>query len=108
MVAEGQTLKLIIAVDPIPGTADNQMDPSLLTLDVDNSGKLSTPNARFPTVDTAGEDVPRDELDKILYTVENLRKTEFEDADEDEQTPKGPVVGQEEAGTDPMDVGEAT
>lgn len=107
--AEGQTVKLIVAVDPVPGTSDNQMDPSLLTLDVDNSGKVSTPNVLFPAVETADDDIPRDELDKILYTVENLRKTEFEDSDDAEQTPKGSVIiGQGEAGTDPMDVGEAT
>lgn len=104
--AEGHSLKLAVSVDAVPDTVDDRVDSSLLTLDVDGSGKVSAPNTLLPIVETADEDVTRDELDKILYAVENLRKTEFEDADEDEQPPKGPVISQGEGGADVMDVGE--
>lgn len=101
---EGRPLRLAVAADPDPDTADGSVDPSLVTITVDNNGRASAPDTPFPMTGPADAGVPRHELDKLLYAAENLRKTEFEDTDDGERSTKESAVDKGEGAPDPMDV----
>ena len=111
---EAQPLTLAVAIDPAPSTATaavtegavEELDSSLLTLVVEDGGSVSSPETHLPVVETVGMDISRAELDKILYTLENLRKTEMDDDGGDDKSIKEPVVEQEQAEAESMDVGE--
>ena len=111
---EAQPLTLAVAIDPAPSTATaavtegavEELDSSLLTLVVEDGGSVSSPETHLPVVETVGMDISRAELDKILYTLENLRKTEMDDDGGDEKSIKEPVAEQEQAEAESMDVGE--
>ena len=111
---ESRPQTLVVAIDPAPGTdveglggIPETLDSSLSTLIVEDSGGVSPPEVRLPVVATAGLDISRAELDRVLYSVENLRKTEVEGDDGgDEKSVKEPLAGQREAEAEPMDVGE--
>ena len=111
---EAQPLTLAVAIDPAPSTATaavtegavEALDSSLLTLVVEDGGSVSSPETHLPVVETVGMDISRAELDKILYTLENLRKTEMDDDGGDDKSIKEPVVEQEQAEAESMDVGE--
>ena len=111
---EAQPLTLAVAIDPAPSTATGavtegaveELDSSLLTLVVEDGGSVSSPETHLPVVETVGMDISRAELDKILYTLENLRKTEMDDDGGDDKSIKEPVAEQEQAEAESMDVGE--
>ena len=111
---EAQPLTLAVAIDPAPSTATaavtegavEELDSSLLTLVVEDGGSVSSPETHLPVVETVGMDISRAELDKILYTLENLRKTEMDDDGGDDKSIKEPVAEQEQAEAESMDVGE--
>lgn len=111
---EAQPLTLAVAIDPAPSTATaavtegavEELDSSLLTLVVEDGGSVSSPETHLPVVETVGMDISRAELDKILYTLENLRKTEMDDDGGDGKSIKEPVAEQEQAEAESMDVGE--
>lgn len=111
---EAQPLTLAVAIDPAPSTATaavtegavEALDSSLLTLVVEDGGSISSPEMHLPVVETVGMDISRAELDKILYTLENLRKTEMDDDGGDDKSIKEPVAEQAQAEAESMDVGE--
>ncbi|CAJ2501808.1 Uu.00g046610.m01.CDS01 [Anthostomella pinea] len=86
--ANSQTPKLVAAVDPTNDAESNHLDnnfqQSLLLFELDGSGSTWTPKGTIQGGPAASEDleVARDELDKVLYTVEQLRKTELRDETE--------------------------
>ncbi|RYP93494.1 hypothetical protein DL770_000378 [Monosporascus sp. CRB-9-2] len=110
--AENQPPGLAASVDPvIPAIADGSemasdpVDQSLLFFSMEGDSWAAKPDIPLPAIETSDENLPRPELDKLLYTVESLRKTNVEDADDGEHSTKGYVAGQEEP--DSMDASEA-
>ena len=108
-----QPLTLAVAVDPAPSTAEavteggvGALDSSLLTLVVEDGGSVSSPEMHLPVVETVGMDISRAELDKIFYTMENLRKTDTDNDGGNDKSVKEPVAEHEQAEAEPMDVGE--
>ncbi|RYO87012.1 hypothetical protein DL766_005280 [Monosporascus sp. MC13-8B] len=110
--AENQPSRLAVSVDPvIPAIADDSemasdpVDQSLLFFSMEGDSWAAKPDVPLPAIETSDENLARPELDKVLYAVESLRKTNVEDADDGEHSTKGSVAGQED--TDSMDVSEA-
>ncbi|RYP56537.1 hypothetical protein DL771_011856 [Monosporascus sp. 5C6A] len=110
--AENQPSRLAVSVDPvIPAIADDSemasdpLDQSLLFFSMEGDSWAAKPDVPLPAIETSDENLARPELDKLLYTVESLRKTNVEDAGDGEHYTKGSVAGQED--TDSMDVSEA-
>ena len=111
---EAQPLTLAVAIDPAPSTATaavtegavEELDSSLLTLVVEDGGSVSSPETHLPVVETVGMDISRAELDKIFYTMENLRKTDTDNDGGNDKSVKEPVAEHEQAEAEPMDVGE--
>ncbi|RYP23113.1 hypothetical protein DL765_001368 [Monosporascus sp. GIB2] len=110
--AESQSSRLAVSVDPvIPAIADDSemasdpVDQSLLFFSMEGDSWAAEPDVPLPAIETSDENLARPELDKVLYAVESLRKTNVEDADDGEHSTKGSVAGQEDTGS--MDVNEA-
>ncbi|KAI1082876.1 hypothetical protein F5B20DRAFT_577955 [Whalleya microplaca] len=94
---------LVVAIDPAPSTSSSSSEDaalaggdSLLLFEPDATTK--TPRLWAPrgsiqggaSAAVADVDISREELEKVLYPVKNLRKTEFEDdAEGGEQSAKG-------------------
>ncbi|RYP64635.1 hypothetical protein DL769_006584 [Monosporascus sp. CRB-8-3] len=109
--AENQPSRLAVSVDPlIPAIADDSemasdpVDQSLLFFNMEGNSWAAKPDVPLPAIETSDENLARPELDKLLYTVESLRKTNAEDADDGEHSTKGSIAGQED--TNSMDVSE--
>ncbi len=81
------SLTLIAAIDPpsvaatTTTTTTTKASPSLLLFAQDKSGDWvhSEGSTQNSNTEEGNVDISREELDKILYPVSNLRKTEFED-----------------------------
>ncbi|KAL7629329.1 tRNA (guanine-N(7)-)-methyltransferase non-catalytic subunit trm82 [Parahypoxylon ruwenzoriense] len=98
---EDKPRKLVVATDSRrDATSDSEgqedrgeAQPSLLLFERDETGTWARRGAVEDAAAGGDLDISRDELDKILYPIGNLRKTEFEDDAEGEQSARGPARG---------------
>jgi hypothetical protein len=76
----GQPSGLVVAMDPRPSGDQDTVCGSLASFRWDDGIWKHQTEFSFQDVNTAEPVLPLVELDKLLYTTESLRKTEFEDA----------------------------
>lgn len=66
-------------------STDVENSSNLLVFTLNGEGWVPSSEHSFQETDVSGLEMPRAELDKILYTVENLRKTEFDEEGGDDE-----------------------